>query len=173
MHNIHCSLYNIHSSQMTVMTEGIKWNKNMHPNMSCLSLPLVAVRHGFRLCQLVQNGPNYKQIPFEKCFLSVWVWCCFQPVSRSAQRCAAEWGRCGAALGFHRSCCWNTGMSHNRHPLNSPGNSESPLRETETQTEREREREREISDITEASVSLRSHVLLLYYMLLLNVSETV
>lgn len=50
------------------------------------------------------------------------------PVSRNGRRCAAEWGRCGAGPGSRRSCWWSTEMSHSRHPLNSPGSSESQLR---------------------------------------------
>ncbi len=130
---IHCSLYSKHSSQMTVMTEGIKWNKNMYPDMSSLSLPLAAVGYGFRQRQLVQKGPKMaNKCLCEKCLFFFFV---SPPVSRSARRCAAEWDRCGAAPGSRRSCYWNTETSHSQHPLNSPGNSESQLREKETKRE--------------------------------------
>lgn len=41
-------------------------------------------------------------------------------MSRIVQRCAVESDRCDAAHGFHKSCYWNTEMSHSQRPLNSP-----------------------------------------------------
>lgn len=115
---------------MTVMTDGIKCNKNRYLHMSFLSLALAAVGQGFTQCVLVQKRPSGKQ-RVSGVWNQVRLLCSCSPVSRNDRRCAAEWDRCGADLGFHRSCCWNTETSHSRRPLNSPGSSGSQLRETQ------------------------------------------
>lgn len=127
---IHCSLYNKHSSQMTVMIEGIKCSKNMYPSVS--SKPALGCSGTwFHTVSVSAEVAKWQTNDSQKVLFIKWgqtVSCCSLPVSCNARRCAAEWDRCGAALGFHRSCCWNTETSHSRHPLNSPGNSESQLR---------------------------------------------
>lgn len=54
---IHCFLYNKHSSQMTAMMEGIKWNKNTHLDMPSPTLPRQLLNFP-SACQLVPHRCN-------------------------------------------------------------------------------------------------------------------